>query len=88
MTPRSRSRLIRRDGAAEGRGHNRRRRLLDHPRLPVTSSMNDSAARVARTAPRPLCVIHHAMCHRFIFDEEEAPMLAARARENQNEEAV
>ena len=59
-----------------------------------TSSMNntDSAATVARTAARlrPLCVIHHAMCHhRHIRGGEGGHRCcAARAHENQNEEAV
>ena len=59
-----------------------------------TSSMNDtdSAATVARTAARlrPLCVIHHAMCHHLHIRGGEGGhrCCAARARENQNEEAV
>ena len=57
-----------------------------------TSSMNDSAATLARTAARlrPLCVIHHAMCHHLHIRGGEGGhrCCAARARENQNEEAV
>ena len=57
-----------------------------------TSSMNDSAATLARTAARlrPLCVIHRAMCHHLHIRGGEGGHLccAARARENQNEEAV
>jgi len=43
-----------------------------------TSSINDSAATLARTAARlrPLCVIHHAMCHHLhIRGGERPPML-------------
>ena len=54
--------------------------------------MNDSAATLARTAARlrPLCVIHHAMCHHLHIRGGEGGhrCCAARARENQNEEAV
>ena len=56
-----------------------------------TSSMNDSAA-TARTAARlrPLCVIHHAMCHHLHVRGGEGGhrCCAERAHAYHNEEAV